>query len=44
MGRVMPWRDGADTLRARNRRTAGLLVAWIVFLGLVSLVVIWIRN
>jgi hypothetical protein len=31
-------------LAARNRRTARWLVAWIVFLMLVSIVVIWVRN
>jgi hypothetical protein len=31
-------------LAERNRRTARWLVAWIVFLMLVSVVVIWVRN
>lgn len=31
-------------LAERNRRTARWLVGWIVFLMLVSLVVIWVRN
>ena len=31
-------------LAARNCRTARWLVAWIVFLMLVSIVVIWVRN
>jgi hypothetical protein len=31
-------------LAARNRRTAGWLVAWIVFLVAVSIAVIWVRN
>jgi t-SNARE complex subunit (syntaxin) len=31
-------------LAARNRRTARWLVAWIVFLVLVSVAVIWVRN
>ena len=32
------------TLADRNRRTARWLMAWIVFLMLVSIVVIWVRN
>ncbi len=31
-------------LAERNRRTARWLVAWIAFLVLVSIVVIWVRN
>ena len=31
-------------LGARNRRTAVALVAWIVFLALVSMAVAWFRN
>jgi hypothetical protein len=31
-------------LAERNRRTARWLVAWILFLVLVSIVVIWVRN
>ncbi len=32
------------TLATRNRRTAVWLLAWIAFLMLVSIVVIWVRN
>ncbi|MGH7263859.1 MAG: hypothetical protein ACREMB_03255 [Candidatus Rokuibacteriota bacterium] len=31
-------------LAARNRRTAVWLVAWIAFLVVVSIIVIWVRN
>lgn len=31
-------------LAERNRRTALWLVAWIVFLVVVSIIVIWVRN
>ena len=31
-------------LAERNRRTGWWLVAWVVFLMLVSVVVIWVRN
>ncbi len=31
-------------LAERNCRTARLLVAWVVFLMIVSIVVIWVRN
>lgn len=39
-------RDHEDpqALDERNRRTARWLVAWIAFLMLVSIVVIWMRN
>ena len=37
-----PVTDGA--LTGRNRRTALILVAWIVVLVLVSGVVAWLRN
>lgn len=36
--------EQARALAARNRRTAGWLVAWIAFLVLVSIAVIWVRN
>lgn len=35
--------DGQD-LAARNRRTAGWLVAWIVLLAAASVAVIWGRG
>ncbi len=44
MTRVSPLKDDGLTLGVRNRRTAWLLVGWIVFLCLVSVVVIWVRN
>ena len=45
MSTVMAGRDdGARGLDQRNRRTAFLLVAWIAFLMIVSLIVIWMRN
>ena len=34
----------ADALTGRNRRTALVLVAWIVVLVLVSGAVAWLRN
>jgi hypothetical protein len=37
-------REDARELAERNRRTARWLVAWIVFLVLVSVVVIWVKN
>jgi hypothetical protein len=37
-------RDDAPSLAERNRRTARWLVAGIVFLVIVSIVVIWVRN
>ena len=42
--RVAPWRRGTETVEQRNRRTAVLLVGWIVLLCAVSVVVIWLRN
>jgi hypothetical protein len=37
-------REDARDLAERNRRTAGWLVLWVVFLVLVSVVVIWVKN
>jgi hypothetical protein len=34
----------SDDLERKNRRTAAWLLAWIAFLMLVALVVIWVRN
>jgi hypothetical protein len=34
----------AGDLERKNRRTAAWLLGWIVFLMLVALVVIWVRN
>lgn len=36
--------DESRALTERNRRTAWWLVAWIVFLMIVSIAVIWVRN
>ena len=33
-----------EPLERRNRRTACVLIGWIAFLMLVSLLVIWLRN
>jgi hypothetical protein len=33
-----------EALAVRNRRTARWLVAWIAFLVVVSVIVIWVRN
>ena len=37
-------RDQERGVEERNRRTAFLLLGWIVFLMIVSLIVIWVRN
>ena len=37
-------REAARALAERNRRTAGWLLAWIAFLMIVSVIVIWVRN
>ncbi len=37
-------REDARALAERNRRTARWLVAWITFLMIVSIIVIWVRN
>ena len=37
-------RDQERGVEERNRQTAFLLLGWIVFLMIVSLIVIWVRN
>ena len=41
---VAPRPAPRGALAARNRRTAWILVAWIVVLMLASAVVAWLRN
>lgn len=41
---VVERREDGQNLAARNRRTAGWLVAWIALLALASLAVIWGRG
>ncbi|HEV8676501.1 MAG TPA: hypothetical protein VGX21_20890 [Methylomirabilota bacterium] len=41
---ILERRADEEALAARNRRTARWLVAWIVFLIIVSVIVIWLRN
>jgi hypothetical protein len=43
-GPVGPQPARPGTVAARNRRTAWILVAWIVVLMLASAVVAWLRN
>jgi hypothetical protein len=41
---VAPAAGAPSELERKNRRTAAWLLAWIAFLMLVALVVIWARN
>lgn len=44
VGEVHTLLHDREPIERRNRRTALLLVGWIAFLAVLSLVVIWLRN